>query len=331
MFLENRPILKPNKLSYEITLLKNSGPTLDEDVHNSHDAYPDNKLNKSTDNDLKDTFLKSLEEPEQHICDVCGKVYGTLHILKNHRKRHDPDCWDKCHICGKTFPDGLKRHIRTHSQDMVFKCKQCPTSFLRINALRDHMDQHNQATYKCKTCDKLFYTRTSLWRHNHNHKASYILKKVSFNKQQMSKSLEKRFSCQYCAYSCVTKVQLTDHERIHTGERPYSCSVCDKTFTTKSGKAEHQKLHSTEPNFQCSQCKRKFHRNRYLTRHFVAMHSNEFRYKCEMCGKAFRTSSTKSLHKRTYHSESIQKDKGNLTTKTADDGSNEIKIEIIHT
>lgn len=49
------------------------------------------------------------------ICDVCGKTFTHRYMLQSHLKRHDPSTWEQCDICHRSFPDGLKRHMRVHS------------------------------------------------------------------------------------------------------------------------------------------------------------------------------------------------------------------------
>lgn len=60
---------------------------------------------------------KPIVEPNHlpEICDVCGKSFTHRYMLQSHLKRHDPSTWEVCHICRKSFPDGLKRHMRVHS------------------------------------------------------------------------------------------------------------------------------------------------------------------------------------------------------------------------
>uniref|UniRef100_A0A8C6I1Z2 Zinc finger protein 715 n=1 Tax=Mus spicilegus TaxID=10103 RepID=A0A8C6I1Z2_MUSSI len=41
---------------------------------------------------------------------------------------------------------------------------------------------------------------------------------------------ERPYKCSSCWKAFCTKVQLQEHERIHTGERPYVCTHCGKAF-----------------------------------------------------------------------------------------------------
>lgn len=63
---------------------------------------------------------RALNSQSPAICDICGKQFKHRRMLQSHLKRHDPSKWDKCEICNKSFPDGLKRHMRTHSGSSVY-------------------------------------------------------------------------------------------------------------------------------------------------------------------------------------------------------------------
>ena len=274
-------------------------------------------------------------KPNKYICDICGKDFRILQILRLHLNRHNPDTWQKCSICGKSYPDGLSRHMRTHTGERPFKCTECPATYRQIAALRDHMDIHDSKSYNCSICNQTFNKRQHMRTHRRKHlaiNAARMYKKPNRSRkrivlQRKEKEVQdyacefcnnisntwtdykshlelqhkKRFACQFCTSRFTTRNLLQDHERIHTGERPFKCSQCEKTFNTQSSRRAHQKLHVTELNYSCTHCDKKFRTPTYLRKHEEVVHINELRFKCEICDKAFNSSSKKSSHKKTHH------------------------------
>jgi KRAB domain-containing zinc finger protein len=53
---------------------------------------------------------------------------------------------------------------------------------------------------------------------------------------------DKPFACDICGKSFKTKLNMTNHRRIHTGEKPYECELCKKTFCHSSSLADHKRI-----------------------------------------------------------------------------------------
>ena len=108
-------------------------------------------------------YLKTHEmqyhEPKIHICGECGKPFGRPFGLKKHMVSHnsDPDQYQfSCLICpGKQKTAfGLKDHMRRHTGERPFACKDCEQTFRTRAVLRKHARVIHQGLrpFLCQFC-----------------------------------------------------------------------------------------------------------------------------------------------------------------------------------
>lgn len=74
-------------------------------------------------------------------CTICGEIFPTKSLLKEHQKEMDHLPRFECDICLKTFKTKgtCQQHkARIHSTDMPFKCSKCDKRFKDLGSCRRH-------------------------------------------------------------------------------------------------------------------------------------------------------------------------------------------------
>lgn len=111
-----------------------------------------------------------------------------------------------------------------------FVCEQCGKRFFSNSLLGAHKKSHDNTTYPCTICGRVFNVPSSYRRHVQTHRK------------------DKSFECTICSKSFNTRVYLSRHMFKHS-EKNYSCSFCENKFNTASGLKQHEKSkHNYEPS-----------------------------------------------------------------------------------
>ncbi|GFW69755.1 zinc finger protein 528 [Trichonephila clavipes] len=101
-------------------------------------------------------------------------------------------------------------------------------SFKRHKFSHEHLN-----CFKCKECEKIFYSRSS------------------FNSHKLVHTEIKPFRCKKCDRVFSRKDYLTSHTRVHTRERPFECEECHRMFRRKGNLINHKRFHTDENSFKC--------------------------------------------------------------------------------
>lgn len=148
---------------------------------------------------------------QRHLCDQCGKNFGTKFGLKLHEKnKHSLIFKHTCKTCGKGFNQNVQYrfHCRNHHRDtgMAIVSETCPY---------------------CKT---VFYSPGSLKRHS-----QYCSRKPECDKQ------DSFYICNVCSKSFVNKYGLDDHMRGKHEPPRFKCEECGRLFSWRSSLKAHQR------------------------------------------------------------------------------------------
>ena len=233
---------------------------------------------------LKKKHLPNLSNDECPLCSFKGS-WIERHIQTMHSQM---EC--VCHICDKVCkgPMKLKSHIyQQHTLCKNFQCKTCE----RVFTTRTHLEKHElihtvkEKTIPCDECDKKFLTIYTLYMHKKNcHKPKNFLCSqcdfVTNNKSKLKQheklhSEERPFQCHICTKRFKTKEVLNAHEFYHTGIRKEECLVCGKQFKTKSALKQHQKYHEGHYDAYCQPCDKKFVQEYNYKVHVEKHHAGE--------------------------------------------------------
>ncbi|XP_037029946.1 zinc finger protein 2-like [Bradysia coprophila] len=248
------------------------------------------------------------------ICDICGKQFTHRRMLQSHLKRHDPSKWDKCEICNKSFPDGLKRHMRTHSGERPFTCDQCGASYTQSFALKIHKASHDDSgkQYFCDICSngKAYYNRFKFKYHVRSHfvvKTMRTCEICGFKTNNLKSHIITRhstlrpFKCDICGETFKFKAVYRTHLLIHSESTPFSCDQCDKTFKAEYSLVRHKVVHSEEKNFICPICNKAFLLQRYLSKHMRGHTGTRKRHACTKCDKDYSNVTDRRRHMEREH------------------------------
>ncbi|EAT42952.1 AAEL005557-PA [Aedes aegypti] len=172
------------------------------------------------------------------------------------------NCWE----CGLKFTTSTQSnaHMREKHQDRLFKCLECPSTFINERSLVLHNRSHNKVprTVTEKTCSKcgvMFPTKSEKYKH------------------MMEDHADSMYKCSQCPKLFVYKAKLEKHEKTPHDtmeEKPpqklvaeTACSICGLQLETRPKKRHHMLTAHSEPKFECSLCGKQFYYKQLLDRH----------------------------------------------------------------
>jgi len=161
-----------------------------------------------------------------------------------------------------------------------------PTSEQLLSSCNNLATENN--LHACVKCDKQFSLLDSLKKHMKTHTVQQNV-------------------CKICSKSFSSAAYIKIHMRVHSGEKPFICTKCGKSFRQHQHMKDHMIIHLRQPaerTFTCSDCGNTFCNYSKLKKH-VEQHAIENTSTCNLFEKSFRSESDTSIHKITYHPETL--------------------------
>ncbi|KAL2306966.1 hypothetical protein Nmel_004915, partial [Mimus melanotis] len=250
----------------------------------------------------------------------------------------------RCQYCSYAtdVPNNFRLHLKIHTDERPFVCKECNEAFKTSNHLQKHSLLHvknGQGLGSCLfverclenlelhreiyggTCPERNFDScrgsNSSWLGS---EVSGVLRGVQRGTANdvQARSQPLLYQCAECNYATGILSNLELHIRTHTGEKPYSCTVCQKKFRTSSHLKRHRLTHLNAEHFKCMSCDYSTSKWLSLKRH-LALHTGEGTsspgwlykhkelsvktYRCEECGYCTTHNGNLKFHLRIHTGE----------------------------
>ncbi|XP_039701833.1 zinc finger protein ZFAT isoform X2 [Pteropus medius] len=189
------------------------------------------------------------------------------------------------------------------TQLKIFTCEYCNKVFKFKHSLQAHLRIHtNEKPYKCPQCSYASAIKANLNVHLRKHTGE-------------------KFSCDYCAFTCLSKGHLKVHiERVHKKIKQH-CRFCKKKYSDVKNLIKHiRDVHDPQDKkvqealdelclmtregkrqllYDCHICERKFKNELDRDRHML-VHGDKWPFACELCGHGATKYQALELHVRKH-------------------------------
>ncbi|KAM4692531.1 zinc finger protein 341 [Rhinophrynus dorsalis] len=264
-------------------------------------------------------------------CQFCTSKFDSYFQLKSHMTQHKQVQVYKCVVktCGHTSQklDQFLEHIKTHQEEMTYRCHLCNKDYASLYEMGVHQYSHSmlpqitpkkdQAVYKCIKCMNKYSTIEALDQHLQTATHSYTCphcQKVFPCERYLRRHLLTHagggsYKCQICKKVFRREYYLKIHNHIHSGEKPFGCTLCDSAFNRKDKLKRHMLIHEPYKKFKCpfashTGCNKEFNRADKLKAHIIS-HSGMKTHKCQYCNKSFSRRAHMLDHQR-FHTGNYQ-------------------------
>nr|XP_023014940.1 zinc finger protein 883-like isoform X2 [Leptinotarsa decemlineata] len=245
---------------------------------------------------------------KQFNCNDCHKAFFSKFRLNSHMRTHTKETPYECKDCLRKFrqASNLKRHIDIiHKGLKPFKCEVCGKEFSRLVAKNEHTYKHTgQKPYVCSYCGETFNTYLKHFTHTYLHKIdngeitgrTMVARKSNTSEQLL-------VECTVCnkTFSSPRAIFQHSHAKESSGKE-FLCAVCGKAFLRKSQLQTHSLIHSGEKPFICKHCGKQFRHASGFKSH-ILIHTGEKPYRCPTCQKGFVQSDHLKQHMKVHTGE----------------------------
>lgn len=236
---------------------------------------------------------KSMENGP-YLCNLCGKGFFYLCVLRRHQKYHPP-------IVAKPDAD-LNPKISDHSSaslNISLDCPDCDASFSNGSLLKAHFDSHHAKPPE-------FETR--------QHESDQPIVPIASKPTAMNLSVggdkpKIKYHCIQCNKKFLNERGLRAHKwqkhrrtrgrppaSMSEGVKPFNCLRCEKTYGSQGALRNHQRSCSAN-NGSPEQPNKPDVLEQQALHHRPLEYSTKCLFKCHKCGKAFPSEKQLDSHK----------------------------------
>ena len=172
----------------------------------------------------------------------------------------------------------IKRGIERKDDSLKkFKCLRCDKLFRLSSNLNHHVKGvHEKVRYPCQLCEKQFYDKRNLKKHNC----------IQKQREELAPKMTKKERKTYKIINCVNG--------------KFKCSLCEKSVSSKNSLYKHIKGVHEKKRFNCKLCFGNYSDQSNLRKHVLSVHEN-INYSCHICDKVFSDQNNLRSHKRNKH------------------------------
>ncbi|XP_039254926.2 uncharacterized protein LOC120331831 [Styela clava] len=195
-------------------------------------------------NDTKSVKPYSLElDPKgkkKYQCKRCGESYVHQESLKKHVEKEHSKIFEHylCYVCGKLFSakKNMLRHVKEKHSDIT---KKALNSNKRRFSIKDEQKAKEKSDfrglYQCKTCKKLYSSKSSL----NKHSAKHLMNKISKHPVVIRKG--KTGGISHSEPKKLNPRELNCVNVKSANTKVYVCRICERHIESKSYLYKHIK------------------------------------------------------------------------------------------